>query len=203
MTPVAGSKVWASLSAYESIDLVRRFVKESTGREPNAAKAREIAAHFAQGREYFRNAEGAGELVRPLILYYGAMALARGTVLFLDPSKSKLVADHGLDASGWGDLTTGPSAVPDLTVRLRAGGTFPELVRVTGNVERCKVRADGMPGEVSVSSTGTELATGTGITLKEALGQVPDVAGLYERTFGDTPAGCAARCGSQASLSRA
>ncbi|MDP9474184.1 MAG: YaaC family protein [Actinomycetota bacterium] len=182
---VAGSKVWASLSAYESTELVRRFSKERIGPEINATKAREIAAYFAQGREYFRNAAGAGELVRPLILYYGAVALARGTVLFLDASKSKVVADHGLDGSGWDDLNAKPGAVPELPVKIKGGGTFPELARVSGNSEWCTVRNEGMPGEVTVRSPGPELAPGTGVTMKEALGQIPDVADLYERTFGE------------------
>ncbi|MDX5895302.1 YaaC family protein [Rubrobacter radiotolerans] len=187
MTPVAASKVWAALSAYESIELVRRFVEEKTGRKPNATKAREIAAHFAQGREYFRNAVGAGELVRPLILYYGVVALARGAVLFLDPSKSKVVGGHGLDASGWEDLNAKPEAVPGLPVTVKREGTFPELARVSGNSEKCMVRNGGMPGEVSVRSPGPEIVPGTRVTIKETLGQIPDVADLYERTFGEHP----------------
>ncbi len=187
MTPVEGSKVWAALSAYESTELVRRFAEERTGRQPNATKAREVAAHFAQGREYFRNAAGAGELVRPLILYYGAMALARGAILFLDSSKSKVVSDHGLDGSGWEDLNAKPETVPELSLEVRQEGTFPELARVSGNSETCMVRNEGMPGEVSVRSPGPELAPGTRITIKEALAQIPDVAELYERTFGEHP----------------
>ena len=187
MTPGAGSKVWAALSAYESTELVRRFAKERTDREPNASKAREIAAHFAQGREYFRNAAGAGELVRPLILYYGVVALARGAILFLDPSKSKVVGDHGLDGSGWEDLNTKPETVPSLSVVVKREGTFPELARVSGNSEGCMVRIWEMSGEVSVRSPGSGLTPDTSVTVKEALGQIPDVAQLYERTFGEHP----------------
>ncbi len=62
---------------------MKRFARERTGREPEDAEAREVAAHFAHGPEYFRSAAGAGDLVRPLILYHGALALARGTALFL------------------------------------------------------------------------------------------------------------------------
>ena len=102
MTAGDGTKAWAALSLYESSELVRRLAKERTGREPGATKAREIAAHFSQGREYFRSAAGAGELVWPLIPYYGAMALARGAALFLSPRKSKIEAGHGLEAHGWG-----------------------------------------------------------------------------------------------------
>ena len=93
--PSHGSRVWDALGVYESTELVRSLCKAKTGREPRAAKAREIASHFAQGRQYFRSAEAAGALVRPLILYYGAMCLARGLVLFLDPVLSKVSSGHG------------------------------------------------------------------------------------------------------------
>ena len=137
MTSAAGS--WASLSMYESTDLVKRFAKQRKGRSPNTAKAREISAHFAQGREYFRSASGAGELVRPLILYYGVLALARGAVIFLDQTKFQLESAHGLDASGWVDVLSKPRKLPEATVRIENGGTFPELARVTDNMERVRV----------------------------------------------------------------
>lgn len=183
----ATGKGWASLSLYESPELLRRFAKARTGRGLGDAKAREIATHFSQGREYFRSAAEAAELVRPLILYYGAMSLARGAVLFLDPDKSKVEADHGLDAVGWKDLNSEPASVPDLKTKTKRGGTFPELARVTGNLEWCMVRNHELPGEVPVSSTGPDLSPGTGVSIKEALGQVPDIAEIYERTFEEHP----------------
>ncbi len=73
----SGAGTWAPLSLYESPELARRLAGETTGRRPTSAKAREISAHFSQAREYFRGAAGAGELVKPLIVYYGAVALAR------------------------------------------------------------------------------------------------------------------------------
>lgn len=185
MTNAFGNGAWASLSLYESPELVRRFAGESIGREPTANKAREISAHFSQGREYFRSAAGAGELVRPLILYYGAMALARGTALFLSREKSKIEAGHGLDATGWKDLPTQPYAVPHLEVEVSGGGTFPELARVTGNTESFLVRTQGYPGVATALSTGPKPASGTRVGVKEALGQIPDVVELYERTFGE------------------
>ena len=176
-------RAWASLSMYESNDLVKRFAQHRTGRTPNTTKAREISAHFAQGREYFRNAEGAGELVRPLILYYGAVALARGAVLFLDTAKSKLEGAHGLDASGWGDLLTKPRSLPDSGVKIESCGTLPELARVTGNTEWVRVAASQAPGVADAKSPGSDLAPGTNLTVKEILDQIPDVARMYERTF--------------------
>ena len=174
---------WASLLMYESPDLVRRFAKQSVGRSPNAAKAREISTLFAQGREYFRSAAGASELVRPLILYYGVMALARGAVLFLDRSKAKVAATHGLSAAGWGDLLTQPHSLAEAPVRLNSSGTFIELARQSENMERLRVPAEQHPGVASVLSSGTALEPDVQLTIKEILGQIPDVAALYEKTF--------------------
>lgn len=182
---MSAAREWSSLSMYESTDLVKRFAKQQTGLYPNATKARKISAHFAQGREYFRSASGAGELVRPLILYYGVLALARGAVLFLDPTKSQLRAAHGLDASIWEDLLTDPRSLPDAEVKIGFSGTFPELARITGNMERVRVPTQQSPGVADAESPGTSLATDAKLTTKDILGQIPEVAVLYERTFGE------------------
>lgn len=179
------SIAWPSLSLYESPELVRRLAKQRTGRSPNTTKAREISAHFAQGREYFRSAAGTGELVRPLVLYYGVVALARGAVLFLDTAKSKLEAAHGLDASGWDDILTQPYTLPDAEVRIGAKGTFAELARVAGNIERVRVQAENSPGVANAQSPGSGLTPDVTLTLKEILGQIPDIVALYERTFSE------------------
>ena len=180
---LVASKQWASLSLYESTELLKRFATARTGRALGDAKAREIAAHFSQGREYFRSAASAGELVRPLILYYGAMALARGAALFLDAGKSKIVADHGLETPGWGDVLTRPVEVPDCAVTVKPVGTFPELVRLTGNSESVRVPYAGVPKVVMVQSPGNAPPTGWRLTIEEVLGQIPDVAWLYDQTF--------------------
>lgn len=182
---VAPSGPWVVLSLYESAELVRRFAHERMGRRPTETKAREISAHFSQGREYFRSAAGASELVRPLILYYGAMSLARGAILFLDRGKSKITAEHGLKTNGWNDVLTRPECLPELSVRTQAQGTFPELARVTRNSECCWVRSVRDPGVTPAWSVGPEIEVGTTFTVKDILSQIPDVADPYERTFAE------------------
>jgi hypothetical protein len=113
------------------------------------------------------------------------VALARGAVLFLDTSKSKLAATHGLDASGWDDLLTRPHRLPEAEVKIGSGGTFPELARVVGNTEWVRVHTGQSPGVADAQSPGTGLAAEAKLTIKEILGQIPDVAALYERTFGE------------------
>ncbi|MDP9485504.1 MAG: hypothetical protein M3Q49_06890 [Actinomycetota bacterium] len=160
--------------------------KANTGRTPKTMKAREIASHFAQGRQYFQSAEAAGALVRPLILDYGTMALARGLVLFLDPGLSKVAAGHGLGADGWADLNAQPDAIPDLAVAVHANGTFPEFARVTKNADRTRIPAEDNPFEIAVESPGpSPLPAGTSVTVREIVAQIPDVRGVYERTFGE------------------
>ncbi len=40
------------------------------------------------------------------------------------------------------------------------------------------------PGVATARSTGTRPAPGTRVNIRDALGQIPDVAEFYERTFG-------------------
>lgn len=207
MTDPISRRTWASLSLYESPELVRRFAVESAelssaiheeggagiaeGKQ-EAAEAvsidtvsREIAAYFAQGREYFRSAAGASELVRPLILYYGVVALARGAVRFLEPLGPGPAPSHGLSARGWGDLTETPETVPDLPVAATRTGTFSELARLTGAAEGVRIPYISIPKVITARSPGVAPAAGSRLTLREVLGQIPDVAELFERTFGE------------------
>src|SRR5688500_5511743 len=94
---------WETLLNYESKELVRRRHLKRHGRAANAGRAGEIAAAFVQGREYFASAAAADPVVRPLLLYYGAMSLARGAVLFLSPGlrEASLSPSHGVSATGW------------------------------------------------------------------------------------------------------
>ena len=182
---MSSARAWELLSLYESTELLGRFTEERTGRKLGGEKAREISGLLSQGREYFRGAARAGELVRPLLLYYGAVALARGAALFLDPTKSKIEAAHGLDAPGWRDALTQPDTLAAAKVRILTNGTFPEIARLTANAERIRVQAERSPGVADATSPGDGLAPQTALTIKEILGQIPDVAVLYERIFSE------------------
>lgn len=121
------TRVWQSLTLYENTDLVRDLYKRKHGGSMKARKAWEVASHFAQGREYYQSAAGAGELVRPLILFYGTMALSRGLVLFVDTSKSNVVGGHGLREGDWTILGTQPKKLPEAEVKVDPSGTFPSF----------------------------------------------------------------------------
>ena len=89
---------WRDFTYLESRDLAAALFHEAHGRAPNAARSHSIVAAFAQGRRYFEAAATADYLVRPPLLLYGVIALARGLTLFLDPFRGEeaLSAAHGL-----------------------------------------------------------------------------------------------------------
>jgi hypothetical protein len=182
------SKVWESLSFFESLDLIRRRFKSRHHEDLPANKAREIVAHLTQGREYFRSADGATDLIRPLLLYYGALALTRALVLFLDPDarEATLKKSHGLTIKGWEThLAKGLEEVPNLTVSLEQG-TFDQLCEVTENLDRALVFRPPYPNRTSWKRKGSkDIPPGTKITIREVLSRIPELRDLFERTFDD------------------
>jgi hypothetical protein len=180
---------WERLALFESSDLVVRFYTSRHGHKPSAAKAQLIATTLTQGREFFASAAGAADLVRPLLLYYGVMSLARGLILFQDRDKSRLDLSpkHGLTAKQWG-LHPTASMLPNLPLVVEAG-TFSEMCAATRNVEQSIVWYDYQGRGRQVMQTGAALITpGTAITLREVLGRLVDLYDLYLDTFAEHPA---------------
>ena len=89
---------WEIIANYESHDVVRSLYQAKHGWKPNAAHCREIAAAFIQGRNYYAAATIADRSVKPLLLYYGIVALSRGLTLFLTRKRREaaLAQSHGL-----------------------------------------------------------------------------------------------------------
>src|ERR1700737_3167919 len=118
-----------NLAVFESSDLVRGLYKRRHQLELNAGTAREITTSRAQGRQYFAELRSVGELARPLVLFYGVMALSRAAILFLKPGakEESLSQGHGLTAHNWQQsLAGGIKHVPELQLKV-ATGTFTEL----------------------------------------------------------------------------
>ncbi|GBF27373.1 hypothetical protein MnTg02_02425 [bacterium MnTg02] len=127
---------WELLSNYESHELVRNRYITKHNWQPNRSQSRQIAASFIQAREYFRSADNADLVVKPLLLYYGVVSLSRGLTLFLTPQlwEPSLARSHGLSRFNWHDeLSKENPDYLNLAVRVNARGTFNELVHATGN----------------------------------------------------------------------
>lgn len=102
---VTTAKAWESLSKFENYDYVWNLIQKIDPKKENLPVdkksnhiIRDINAHFTQGREYFRNAEQAALITKPLLLYYGVLALARGSILLLNADNANFTRafGHGL-----------------------------------------------------------------------------------------------------------
>jgi len=138
--------VWNSLSHFQTHDLVQRAYKEKHQRSLNSQPTWEIASCFIQGRGYFESASAASEAVRPLLLYYGVLALSRGIILFLEKGarEDTLKSGHGLHVHDWKSTLTkhGSEAVLDLTVNIE-NGTFFELQKAIYGREKAIIPIEG------------------------------------------------------------
>lgn len=129
------NNIWHSLIKYESHDFLSRAYELKHKRTASAGRIRDIAANFVQGREYFLNAERSSITVRPLLHYYGVLALTKGLILLISSKKdsSALKPSHGLTNLNWmGTLFGSPENFGDLTVAITKG-TFFELIEATNN----------------------------------------------------------------------
>ncbi len=69
-------EAWSRLSLFHTVDVLERRYGSLHTADLDESKAREIASHLIQAREYFSSAAGAGALIRPLLLYYSVLAFA-------------------------------------------------------------------------------------------------------------------------------
>lgn len=168
-------KIWNELLAFETRDLVERYVKCKFNRELNKERTLQITSNFVQGREYFRSSENSSPTVRPLLQYYGVMALSKGLILTLDllKTEAQLKSSHGLEANNWKKVIK-ERKFENLEIVIR-DGTFSELLNVTKN--RNYLRANS-----SRINYGSHLKTpknGDILTLKQLIQYFPDLHREY------------------------
>jgi hypothetical protein len=185
------SWVWQKLSLYESMDLVSRYYKENRKKELKGEKSREILSCLAQGREYFAIASNSSEIIKPVILYYGTVAMSRGLILFLDSEarETSLKASHGLGAIEWKDqLSKGLQELPNLRIEVQ-NGTFTELQKVTENAEQFSIDESGFGRHRTIIGNPTDetVKQGTSLTVRNVLSRIPDLRHLYKKTFQTSP----------------
>ena len=187
---------WRGLAYFESADYVAdayRRRHDITTLQTHA-KSKEIATHLAQGRQYFEAANEAGDLSKPLLLYYGALALTRGLILFLELAKGEanLHKAHGVEVDGWERLSASKSPrgsrFDDINLTVQRG-TFLELCSATSNTRVAFIpnSGDGQGFYLRKVGTGTILENTT-FTLKAVLARIPQLDSAYETVFGELPA---------------
>ena len=137
---------WELFANYESYELIKQAYGERHGRTLGPDSAREIAAYFIHARSYFGAAKLGAQTVRPLLLYYGVLSLARGLTRFLtkDWIGTKFLPRHGLQIGARDESLCGDA--PDFsTLKVRTTkGTFLELGESTGFRSLLRKRSAGV-----------------------------------------------------------
>lgn len=177
---------WARLSLYESTDIVKKLFQKRHSRELNTGKASEIVSALAQGREYFSSAADADLLVRPVLQYYGTLALSRGLILLLSPHlrESALPPSHGLTSSGWGSSLHDQD--PGRLSATVTKGTFLELINLN-NFELPWVFTGPYPTRTYITrSYKLDDLLGTYFTFGDIASRVPELRRIYEKSFEKT-----------------
>lgn len=140
---------WHFLKEFESKEIVKRFIKKKYGYELNSSKAIEINSAFIQGREYFSSSKQSDISVRPLLQYYGVVALSRGLTLILDKNlrENNITPSHGLKIKNWTDVNKS-GRIEDIVLK-SSNGTFTELIKVTNNKTYFRAGSSGINWQVS------------------------------------------------------
>ena len=178
---------WEILAFYESRDLLHRTYEERFGQPLSRNKVEEITYHLAQGREYFSSAKQSALLVRPLLLYYGVLALSRALILFLDTHKGELKPGHGVGIPNWRDVLhreckeQSINKLAELKLKF-VKGTFTDLSQATKNEEQAEFVWINTRRIWQKNGT-TELEPGYEITLKEVLARIQDIDYWFTGTF--------------------
>jgi hypothetical protein len=175
---------WHKLRFLESTSNLKPLVKARTGRTLNSASARALSVCLQQGRLFLDSAAKGPLEIRPLLLFYGQVGLAKAlTIAWGRRTPSGLPKTHGLT-----DLSPPGSKLQDLQVRINESGTFNDYNNICCTLMRLSYWDTEwtpvsvyMPGAASV-----ELEQLT-LSLREILSRIPGLEDLYQATF-DSPA---------------
>lgn len=161
---------WHDLLVFESFDLVKEYISQKFNREPNTRKINQVTSNFLQSREYFRSSKDADISVKPLLQYYGVLALSRGIILLSDSSRTEdqLKQAHGLELINW-QKNIHKQSFEDISVKI-TNGTFFELISATNNISYLKCNSSVVNWYIHLEPP--EL--GEVITLKSLLNYLPD-----------------------------
>lgn len=174
------NKDWNKLLEFETRDLVERFVINRFGREPNAAKIHEITSNFIQGREYFKSVNSSDFTVKPLLQYYGVLALTKGLILALNPklSETHLKASHGLEIKNWKEVLKSKDFGK---LKIAVGdGSFSELLNSTNNWNYLRANSSAINWKSNLNKP----EKGEVILLEELIQYYPDLNNEFKSWTG-------------------
>jgi hypothetical protein len=171
---------WNKLLEFETRDLVEHFIKARFNRNASAAKIHEITSNFIQGREYFKSAQNSDFTVRPLLQYYGVLALSKGLILALNPqlSETHLKSSHGLEVKNWKEIIKSKDFGK---LQISVGdGSFSELLNATENTNYLRANSS----VINLKSHLTKPSKGDAISLEQLIQYFPDLSTEFKSWTG-------------------
>lgn len=176
------------IALLESRDVLIKRFKEAHGRIPKEENCRQIAAYLLQGRQYWDSALSAGDLIRPLLLYYGSLSFCRALTLFARPGggEETLKPSHGMQAIGWGQAFAigGVKSILDFEVEV-SEGALSQLAEATQNQEITRCYFGPFPSYVEfIRPCKADGMLGSRATIRDLIKRVPQLSATYERVTG-------------------
>jgi hypothetical protein len=178
-------KAWERLEYYETQDILSRMYYQKHNHDLSNSKSLEIISCLLQGRRYFSSANGADDLVKPLLLYYGVLSLSRALILFKESQlrETSLSQSHGLGIHDWNNNFRSGDDFLNLIVR-PSDGTFYQLLRATKNLERNSILRVGQKQSCEIDQQGTiDFSFEEKILIDDIISRVPALSESYERVL--------------------
>lgn len=174
------NNTWHFLREFESKDLVKQYIKKKYEYTISTEKALEISSAFKQGRSYFESSINADISVKPLLQYYGVVALSRGLILILNKTarENTIKPSHGLKICNWSTIVK-TKKLENIKVKT-SSGTFRELIEATKNISyfRGKSNYVNWKSEFDIEEKDFE------VSLKELSYSFPDLKKSIESWLG-------------------
>lgn len=176
---------WEELALYESRDYVSAEYKRWHDAELSAKKAVSIISNIRQGADFFKSAKLASNLVRPLLIYYGVLALSRGLILCLTSKlESGLTPSHGLEIEDFAlDESTDRVNInlPAMSCSLLHHGAFPELIQAIRNKSRLVINPAPFPSNPIKASYMYAITIEGQVTFNDVLSRLPFLRDDYTK----------------------
>lgn len=173
---------WYRCKFLESGENLKPLIKIRFGREPNSSIARDISACLQQGRLFYEAAEMSPLEIRPLQQFYGMVGFAKALVIAKNlQSLSTLKPSHGIR-----DVSAGNARIEELRVHIDRSGTFQEFNDVVAPLTRlCYIDNATEYRTIDLPSASSDKLDGLEITFRDILSRIPELAALYQMTFGE------------------
>jgi len=176
-TLTSTDEIWALLKYCESTENIVEVVKENIEREVSAEQAYEISCCLQQARAYYDAAQNAMDIVKPLLIFYGANSLAKAIILSkrVPERLSNLAQGHGI-STDWSN----PTSLESIAVKINPSGTFAELL------DTCTSSSFLLPDKKYVGIVKTAGASdfqGNEFGLKSLASHIPELSDIFRLTY--------------------